>query len=129
MDTQKIDNAVEHPTHYNQYPIEVIDIMERVFGREDTEKWCLMTAFKYRMRMGLKAGAPMEQDLEKEQWYLRKAEELKKKVGGQEIREAYTNPVSIDAIMKLDAIKKAYESSHNAEIIVNRIYDVLWGEK
>ena len=27
---------VNHPEHYNQYDIEVIDMMERIFGIKDT---------------------------------------------------------------------------------------------
>lgn len=67
--------AVNHPSHYNQYPIEVIDMMMSIWGKEDTIKFCLMNAFKYRMRLGLKDS--IEQDLKKEQWYLNKANELK----------------------------------------------------
>ena len=45
-----------------------------IFGRESTRQWCVMTAFKYRMRLGLKDD--IQQDLAKEQWYLNKAKEL-----------------------------------------------------
>lgn len=65
---------VNHPSHYNRYPIETIDMMVSVFGKEATRQWCLMTAFKYRMRLGLKDD--IQQDLDKEQWYLNKAKEL-----------------------------------------------------
>lgn len=65
---------VNHPSHYNHYPIEVIDMMMSIWGKEDTIKFCLMNAFKYRMRLGLKDN--IEQDLKKEQWYLNKANEL-----------------------------------------------------
>lgn len=68
---------VNSPSHYNRYPIETIDVMERTFGTLDTINWCLMTAFKYRMRMGLKDD--INQDLAKEEWYLKKAEELRHK--------------------------------------------------
>ena len=65
---------VNHPSHYNQYPKETIDMMVDIFGKEATRQWCVMTAFKYRMRMGLKDD--IQQDFEKEQWYLNKAKEL-----------------------------------------------------
>ena len=65
---------VNHPLHYNQYPKETIDMMVDIFGKEATRQWCVMTAFKYRMRMGLKDD--IQQDLAKEQWYLNKAKEL-----------------------------------------------------
>ena len=70
---------VNHPDHYNQYSMEVIDMMERIWGVEATALWCEMTAFKYRMRMGTKPGNSTQQDLNKEDWYLRKAKELKEK--------------------------------------------------
>lgn len=37
--------------------------------------YCLLNAFKYRMRLGHKDD--ISQDLAKEQWYLAKAQELK----------------------------------------------------
>ena len=63
-----------NPDHYKQYPIEVIDMMISIFGREATKNYCLMTAFKYRMRLGHKDS--VEQDMGKEAWYLNKAKEL-----------------------------------------------------
>ena len=69
---------VDHPTHYNNYSREVIDMMVDIWGIEATIKWCEMTAFKYRMRMGTKPENPIEQDLKKEKWYLDKAKELEK---------------------------------------------------
>ena len=65
---------VNHPSHYNQYPKETIDMMVDIFGKYAVRQWCVMTAFKYRMRMGLKDD--IEQDFNKEQWYLNKAKEL-----------------------------------------------------
>ena len=65
---------VNHPSHYNQYPKETIDMMVDIFGKDAVRLWCVMTAFKYRMRMGLKDD--IEQDFNKEQWYLNKAREL-----------------------------------------------------
>ena len=66
---------VNHPSHYNKYDIEVIDMMEKIWGKEACRLWCIMTAFKYRMRLGEKPENPIEQDLEKERWYLNKAKE------------------------------------------------------
>ena len=54
--------------HYNLYPIETIDMMLSVFGREAVANFCLINAFKYRMRLGLKDDT--QEDLKKEQWYL-----------------------------------------------------------
>lgn len=67
---------VNHPSHYNQYPIEVIEMMVRIWGKGDAYKFCMMNAFKYRMRLGLKGSESFDQDLAKEKWYLDKAKEI-----------------------------------------------------
>lgn len=70
-----------NPDHYKKYPIEVIDMMERIFGTKEAITYCLMTAFKYRMRLGHKDA--VEQELKKEAWYLNKAQELKTKLDAE----------------------------------------------
>ena len=72
-----MSEQVNHPSHYNNYSVEVIDMMRDIWGPEATALWCEMTAFKYRMRMGTKEGNPIEQDFAKEQFYLNKMRELK----------------------------------------------------
>jgi hypothetical protein len=72
--SKDFDENVNSPTHYNQYPIETIDMMVAVFGKEKTADFCLINAFKYRMRMGRKDD--VAQDLAKEQWYLNKYKQL-----------------------------------------------------
>ena len=79
---------VSHPAHYNNYGIEVIDMMERIWGLTACIIYCQMNSFKYRMRMGTKPGESIERDLEKEQWYLNKAEELKAKLQAQQVTSA-----------------------------------------
>ena len=68
---------VNHPTHYNLYDIEVIDMIIKIWGPEAAALWCDITAFKYRMRMGAKPDNSIEQDIKKEQWYLNKAKEIR----------------------------------------------------
>ena len=70
---------VNHPQHYNNYDVEVIDMMERVFGREAVITFCKLNAFKYRMRAGTKPGQSADKDLNKERWYLDKMRELNDK--------------------------------------------------
>lgn len=93
-DCLKADKAekyemVNHPKHYNNYDVEVVDMMEKIWGTKATMEWCKMTAYKYRMRMGTKPGeddtkealqAKLMEDFNKEQWYLEKAKELKSKL-------------------------------------------------
>jgi hypothetical protein len=71
----KQHEQVNHPTHYNQYDIETIEMIVRIWGNKRASEWCEITAFKYRMRLGLKDN--FEQDLLKENWYINKAKELK----------------------------------------------------
>lgn len=66
-----------NPLHYKNYSMEVIDMMIAIFGTDATAIYCEMTAFKYRMRMGTRPNNSVEQDLQKEDWYLKKAKELK----------------------------------------------------
>lgn len=71
---------VNHPKHYNNYDVEVIDMMEKIFGLYDTYAFCKLNAYKYRMRAGTKPGTPVQQDLDKEQWYLTRAENIKSRM-------------------------------------------------
>ena len=68
---------VEHPSHYNHYSCETIDMMVAIWGKEKVADFCEINAFKYRMSMGTKPDNAIEQDLKKEQWYLNKAKELR----------------------------------------------------
>lgn len=68
---------VNHPDHYNVYDVEVVEMMERIFGIEETMSWCKLNAFKYRMRAGEKPTSTVEKDLKKEKWCLNKYKELK----------------------------------------------------
>lgn len=70
---------VNHPDHYNVYDVEVVEMMERIFGIEETMSWCKLNAFKYRMRAGEKPTSTVEKDLKKEKWCLNKYKELKSK--------------------------------------------------
>lgn len=77
-----MDNEqVNHPECYNKYPIEVIDMMEAIWGKEKMITFCEITAFKYRMRVAHKDN--IETDLAKEFWYLNKAKQLKKELYGE----------------------------------------------
>lgn len=71
---------VNHPDHYNVYDVEVVEMMERIFGIEETMSWCKLNAFKYRMRAGEKLTSTVEKDLKKEKWCLNKYRELKSKI-------------------------------------------------
>ena len=78
QDNHKPYEQVNHPSHYNKYDVEVVDMMEKIWGKYETAIWCKLTAFKYRMRLGEKPDNPIQQDLNKESWYLQKYNSLKK---------------------------------------------------
>lgn len=65
---------VNHPKHYNDFDVEVIDMMSRIWGNKSASDFCKLNAFKYRMRAGLK-NDPIE-DLKKAEWYIAKYHEL-----------------------------------------------------
>lgn len=67
-----------NPDHYKTYSYEVISMMASIYGPALTAVYCEMSAFKYRMRAGNKPGNSAEQDFAKEEWYLKKAKELRK---------------------------------------------------
>lgn len=60
-----MDDAVNHPKHYNKHPsgVECIDIIEHMTHNAGA-------AVKYLWRAGLKDSAPLVQDLEKARWYI-----------------------------------------------------------
>lgn len=68
-----------NPDHYKKYTVEVIDMMERIYGTASTASHCELSALKYTLRSGFKDDAL--QDLKKRDWYLAKASELRDKIG------------------------------------------------
>ena len=71
-----------NPQHYKKFSVEVIDMMVAIWGPSKTADHCEMCAFKYRLRMGDKPDQPVERDLEKVNWYLNKAAELRRDKAG-----------------------------------------------
>ena len=56
-------DPIEHPAHYNSYPVEVIELTEHMnFNRGNV--------VKYVARAGLKSKDTELEDLKKAQWYL-----------------------------------------------------------
>lgn len=66
-------DPVNHPHHYNQYPVEVIEITEHL-------DFCLGNVVKYVTRAPFKG--EYIQDLKKAQWYLNRAIEREEKKHG-----------------------------------------------
>ena len=68
------EKMVNSPAHYNNGSFEVIDEMMMVFGPEDTYKFCLMNAWKYRARAPYKG--KWEEDMAKANRYLEYAKRI-----------------------------------------------------
>ena len=80
--SQKDYNYI-NPDHYKRYSMEAIDMLLKLYGIETTISFCEMNALKYRLRMGSKPNEPIKRDLDKENWYLTKAKELRDLVNHQ----------------------------------------------
>lgn len=55
-------DSVNHPSHYTQWPIEVIYLTER-------ETFLIGNILKYALRAGVKDGATYGEDMAKARWY------------------------------------------------------------
>ena len=67
-----------NPDHYKQSK-ETFEEMIDIWGVEAFIKHCEMCAFKYMRRLGKKPTASVQEDIDKANWYLNKANELKSK--------------------------------------------------
>lgn len=68
-------DPVNHPMHYTNRKHECVDEMLTAFGKEAVIHFCICNAWKYRYRADSKG--THDQDMEKADWYINKAMELK----------------------------------------------------
>lgn len=61
-------DAVNHPSHYIAFPVEVIEIIKAALGPEGFRAYCFGNEIKYRMRAGLK-GDNAAEDIAKAMTY------------------------------------------------------------
>lgn len=78
VDSIKENNyeLVNHPSHYNRYSIEAVEMARRIWGDEAMKTAAEITAFFYRMRMGLKPDNSVKQELDKEEFWLNYAKSI-----------------------------------------------------
>lgn len=76
MSKSSLDSLVNSPAHYNQYPMEVIDMLRTYFTSEEYYGFLIGNMIKYLLRADHKG--QKELDLEKAEWYRKKAEEFYK---------------------------------------------------
>ena len=69
-----------NPDHYRSFEKQVWEMMVDIWGVEAYIKHCEINAFKYKMRLGNKPGQSIQNDLDKANWYLNKAKELREKI-------------------------------------------------
>lgn len=60
-----MSDSVNHPPHYTQWPVEVINLTER-------ETFLIGNIIKYALRAGVKDGATYGEDMAKARWYARR---------------------------------------------------------
>lgn len=60
-----MNDSVNHPAHYTQWPIEVINLTER-------ETFLIGNILKYALRAGVKDGSTYGEDMAKACWYARR---------------------------------------------------------
>ena len=60
-----MSDNVNHPAHYTQWPVEVINLTER-------ETFLIGNILKYALRAGAKSGATYGEDMAKARWYARR---------------------------------------------------------
>jgi hypothetical protein len=78
MEKEKYDFV--NPDHYRSFEKQVWEMMVDIWGVEAYIKHCEINAFKYKMRLGNKPGQSIQNDLDKANWYLNKAKELREKI-------------------------------------------------
>ena len=62
-----MSDNVNHPGHYNQNGMEVIDVLRAFMNDHQIRGFCLGNVIKYTLRARYKGG---KEDLEKARWYL-----------------------------------------------------------
>ena len=77
MAEEKNYEMVNHPNHYNRYSVEAVEMARRIWGDEALITAAEITAFFYRMRMGLKPENSVQQELDKEYFWLNYAKKLR----------------------------------------------------
>ena len=60
-----MSDNVNHPAHYTQWPVEVINLTER-------ETFLIGNILKYALRAGVKDGSTYDEDMAKARWYARR---------------------------------------------------------
>lgn len=126
-DETKVSNdSVNHPSHYTQYPVEVIQLTEHM-------DFCRGNAVKYLARAGFKDPSKELEDLKKARWYTDRAiAKLEAEIAEAEAKrikseENWTagiwkseNANTISTPLSAEAIDKAIRRASNATLYFGR---------
>jgi hypothetical protein len=72
------EDMVNSPKHYNEYPLEVIELIRLLLDQPECDDltayqaYCLGNEIKYRLRAGLKNKDKIREDIEKSLWYMQR---------------------------------------------------------
>lgn len=113
---------VNHPGHYQSVGGEVIDIIER-WGLG----FCLGNALKYICRAGKKEGADRRTDLEKAQFYIRRALGNSEYCGPgtYKVRACYDDQVNGEMLPEPGEVADGYFLTENLEKAVSALYEYV----
>lgn len=98
--SQNTNDAVNHPSHYNNGDHECIDIMIETQGIDAVKDFCICNAFKYLYRHNGKNGV---EDIRKAQWYLNKYIELEEDEPKLIINDEEFKVTVSPAVIKIDS--------------------------
>lgn len=105
---ERSSDPVNHPDHYNQHPMECIDVLRVLLTPEEFDGFCRGNAIKYRWRAGAKEGESAERDLAKAAWYERAMTREVKPT--PESRTEVTTPIPSDAAQDCDQWDRSIEA-------------------
>ena len=76
LNEEKVEDVVNHPSHYESGKFECIEVMEEALGYDAVRDFCICNAFKYLYRHKRKNGY---EDIKKAQWYINKYVDMTEK--------------------------------------------------
>lgn len=92
---------MNHPGHYTQWPVEVINLTER-------ETFLIGNVLKYALRAGAKSGSTYEEDMAKARWYARRH------VDNAAVRDSWQS--GLDSLQTHFADADAYLASRREDV-------------
>jgi hypothetical protein len=120
MDELFNEELVNSPSHHNVFSVETIEMARRIYGNEAVFYFLEISALKYKLRAGEKAGEPIDRELGKAKKCLEMAREYKQtpdELTDEQIR-AYAKSIGFNVnIDDLPTEKK--QEKHNASKLLN----------